>query len=159
MYRDAIVAVIVLAIGFLAGWTTQGWRLNKEIATIQAEHAKSLKKLADKARDAEAANREIEAQAVRSLAQAQEKRNAEVARINRNHAAVVDGLRKRPERVVTVTRSEVSSAPSACAGTTGAELARGDAEFLAGYSADAAKLEAALNQCEAAYNALRIEER
>lgn len=153
MYRDAIIAVVVLAIGFFAGWTTQGWRLNKEIATIQAEHAKSLKKLADTARDAEAANREIEAQAVRSLAEAQEKRNAEIARINSNHAAVVDGLRKRPERAAP--RSEVSSAPTACAGTTGAELARGDAEFLAGYSADAAKLEAALNQCEAAYNALR----
>lgn len=154
MYRDVIVAIIVLAIGFLAGWTTQGWRLNKEIATIQAEHATSLKKLADTARDAEAANREIEAQAVRSLAQAQEKRNVEVARITRNHAAVVDSLRKRPERVAAPS-SKVPSTTPACAGTTGAELARGDAEFLAGYSADAAKLEAALNQCEAAYNALR----
>lgn len=153
MYRDAIVAVIVLAIGFFAGWTTQGWRLSKEIATIQAEHAKSLKKLADTARDAEAANREIEAQAVRSLAQAQEKRNEEVARITRNHAAVVDSLRKRPERAAP--RSEVPGTSTACAGTTGAELARGDAGFLAGYSADAAKLEAALNQCESAYNALR----
>jgi hypothetical protein len=37
-------------------------------------------------------------------------------------------------------------------------LARGDAEFLAGYAADAAKLEAELNKCEAAYNALRTEE-
>lgn len=157
MYRDAIIAIVVLAIGFLAGWTTQGWRLNKEIATIQAEHAKSLKKLADTARNAEAANREIEAQAVRSLAEAQEKRNVEVAQINRNHAAVVDGLRKRPER--PAVSSKVPSAPAACVGTTGAELARGDAEFLAGYSADAAKLEAALNQCEAAYNALRVEEK
>lgn len=154
MYRDAIVAIVVLAIGFLVGWTTQGWRLDKEIATIQAEHATSLKKLADTARDAEAANREIEAQAVRSLAQAQEKRNAEIARINRTHAAVVDSLRKRPERVAAFS-SEVPSTPAACVGTTGAELARGDAEFLAGYSADAAKLEAALNQCEAAYSALR----
>lgn len=155
MYRDAIIAIVVLAIGFLAGWTTQGWRLNKEIATIQAEHAKSLKKLADTARDAEAANREKERSYQVSLAQAQEKRNVEVARINSNHAAVVDSLRKRPERIVTVTRSEVSGTPAACTGTTGAELARGDAEFLAGYSADAAKLETALNQCEAAYNALR----
>lgn len=155
MYRDLILSVIVFTIGLFVGWMTQGWRLNKEIATIQAEHATSLKKLADTARDAEAANREIEAKAVRSLAQAQEKRNEEVARITRNHATIVDGLRKRPERIITSSSSEMPSASAACAGTTGAELARGDAEFLAGYSADAAKLEAALNQCETAYNALR----
>jgi hypothetical protein len=155
MYRDAIVAIIVLAVGFFGGWSVQGWRLTAKIEKIQADHAVSQKKLADEARGAEAAYRESEARAVRSLAEAQEIRNVEVARITRSHAAVVDSLRKRPERVVITTRSEVPSAPAACAGTTGAELARGDAEFLAGYSADAAKLEAALNQCEAAYNALR----
>lgn len=158
MYRTAITAVVILVIGFFVGWTTQGWRLHKEIATIQAEHAKSLKKLADTARDAEAANREKERSYQVSLAEAQEKRNVEVARINRNHAAVVNSLRNRPERIVTVTRSEMPGTPAACAGTTGAELARGDAEFLAGYATDAAKLEAALNQCEAAYNALRVKE-
>lgn len=40
-------------------------------------------------------------------------------------------------------------------GCTGKGLAKPDAEFLAGYSADAARLQAALNQCVSQYNALR----
>lgn len=147
MYRYALVAVISLAVGFSTGWKTQGWRLGKEIATIRVDSAKQAEGQGRVARAKEA-------DYVGKLAKAQESRNVEVARINRKHADTVASLRQRPERLATFA-SEVPSAPAACTGSTGAELARGDAEFLAGYAADAAKLEAALNQCEAAYNALR----
>ena len=152
MYRYGVVALFTLFLGFLGGWKTQGWRLGKEIATIRADTAN----LAEKQ---ELAARGRETQLVIKLAEVQEKRNVEVADINRKHATVVASLRNRPERVriVTVT-NEVPGATPTCAGSSGEELARGDAEFLAGYAADAARLEAALNQCEAAYNAIRTEE-
>ncbi len=155
MYRDIIIVVIVLVVGFLSGWQTQGWRLRNEIATIQAKHKEDLATIEKTARIAEAGYREKERAYQLSIAQAQEKRNVEVATVNRKLNTALVELRRRPERTVTATRSEVPNAPTACAGTTGTELARGDAEFLAGYAADAARLEAELNKCEAAYNALR----
>ena len=155
MYRDIIIVLIVLIVGFLTGWVTQGWRLGNEIATIQAKHEKDLGAMERAARTAEEEYREKEQRLVDSAAQAQEIRNVEVANINRKLSTALVELRSRPERIVTVTRSEMPGTPAACAGTTGAELARGDAEFLAGYAADAARLEAALKQCEAQYNSLR----
>jgi hypothetical protein len=155
MYRDIIVLLIVLAVGFLTGWKTQGWRLGNEIATIQEAHKADLAKIEKTARDAEVKFREIEAQTVRSLAQAQEKRNVEVATINRKLNTALGELRTRPERTTTISGSKVPGTPTACVGATGAELAKPDAEFLAGYAADAARLEAELTKCETAYNALR----
>jgi len=40
-------------------------------------------------------------------------------------------------------------------GCTGEGLAKPDAEFLAGYAADAAQLQAQYNACKAGYEALR----
>lgn len=157
MYRFVATGVAAVLVGFFAGWKVQGWRLGNEIATIQKFHVKQLAEMQEVALSAEKEFREKERQYVASLTAAQEQRNAEIARINRRHTDTINRLRNRPERIVhvTVPGSEVSSAPAACVGSTGAELARGDAGFLAGYAADAARLEAALNQCEAAYNALR----
>ena len=157
MYRFLAIGIIGAIIGFGSGWKLQGWRLSAEIAKIRTTHAEQMQKLQDIAITAEQEYREKERSYIISLTHAQEQRNEEVAAINQRHATLVHRLRQRPERIVTVTvaGSEVPSAPAACIGTTGAELARGDAEFLAGYAADAARLEAALNQCEAAYNALR----
>jgi len=42
MTPHVVVAAVVLAVGFGAGWTTNGWRLGKQIATTQAEHAQAL---------------------------------------------------------------------------------------------------------------------
>ena len=150
MYRYGVVAIFALFLGFLGGWRTQGWRLGKEIETIRAVSA-------DMAKKQEQAARAKETDFTNKLAQAQETHNVEVTRINRKHAAIVASLRNRPERPAAPA-GEVPSPTPACVAATGQELARGDAEFLAGYAADAASLEAALNQCEAAYNALRTEE-
>lgn len=154
MYRYVAVFVAALIIGFLGGWKTQGWRLGKEIATIQENYGKERSELRQKTLDAEQKFRAQEQQWGEKLAQTQEKRNVEIAAITRKLNGTIVGLRNRPERI-TPTSSEVSSAPSACAGTTGAELAKGDGEFLARYAADAAKLDAELTKCEAAYNELR----
>ena len=157
MYRFVATGVAAVLVGFFAGWKVQGWRLGNEIATIQKFHVKQLAEMQEVALSAEKEFREKERQYVASLTAAQEQRNAEIARINRRHTDAINSLRNRPERSVhvTVPGSEVSSAPTACVGSTGAELARGDAEFLAGEASRADQLRAALRQCLTQYEAAR----
>lgn len=69
----------------------------------------------------------------------------EVNRIRREHTALVDSLRDRPE--ARASDGGVPEGATAGIGCTGAGLARGDASFLAGYAADAARLQSALNAC------------
>jgi hypothetical protein len=65
--------------------------------------------------------------------------------------ALIDSLRSRPE-----TRQDpVPSDSGSSVGCTGAGLARGDAEFLAGYAADAARLQAAYESCRQAYEVIQ----
>jgi len=157
MYRYIAIAIAAGLIGFTGGWKTQGWRLNNKIGEIVQQHSQQMQKLQELALNAEKDYREKERSYIISLTNAQEQRNEEVATINQRHAALVHSLRKRPERVAAVfcPGTEVPEPTPACVGTTGAELAKGDAEFLAGYAADAARLDAELTKCEAAYNALR----
>lgn len=74
----------------------------------------------------------------------------EADRIRNKYDAALDGLRQRPEGRADTGTPE---APSASVGCTGKGLARPDAEFLAGYAADAARLQSALSECRAAYRA------
>lgn len=84
--------------------------------------------------------------------QARRERENEKARIDRLYAAALDGLRDRPEGRAA---DGVPETPGAGEGCTGAGLARPDAGFLARYAADAARLQAALNECRAGYQAAR----
>lgn len=80
-------------------------------------------------------------------------KDAEIRNINARSAALANQLRERPER--PAQDGTVSGAARSCAGATGKELARSDGEFLAGYAADAARLQAALDQCVKQYNTIR----
>jgi hypothetical protein len=82
-----------------------------------------------------------------------EEKDREIRNVNARAAALANSLRDRPER--PAEGSAVSSTSGACSGATGAQLARGDGEFLAGYAADAARLKAALDQCVKQYETLR----
>jgi len=82
-----------------------------------------------------------------------QEKDREIRNINARATALTNSLRNRPER--PAEGSPLSSAASACSAATGAQLAKGDAEFLAGYSADAASLKAALDQCVKQYESLR----
>lgn len=91
----------------------------------------------------------------------------------RGRAALIkqtDNERRKDERIKAIdadlrgtldelrrTRAErlPDSAATACEGTTGRELARPDAEFLAGYSADRRKWIAEVIACQASEDALR----
>ncbi len=154
MYR-AIAATVVLGVGFLTGWQIQDWRYTAKIEKIQASIAKEREASA-RQRDAEqtqarAKERELQANADRL----RKDTDVQIRNINARATALANILRQRPERSEPATPSEVPSTAGTCRAATGAELARGDGEFLAGYAADAAKLQAAFDQCVEQYNAVR----
>lgn len=80
-----------------------------------------------------------------------EVKNAQIQTVTRQRDALAVSVRNRPTARDT-TPAEV--APSGL-GSTGAGLARGDAEFLIGYASDAAHLAVSLNTCLKAYESAR----
>ncbi len=121
-------------------------------AKVQAKWDQEKAKLAEEYAANVAKMREKEQAMTEASAAIMEKKNHELREINARATALSNSLRQRPERAES---SNVSSASASCSGASGKELARGDAEFLAGYSTDAARLQAALNQCLAQYEAIR----
>jgi hypothetical protein len=83
-----------------------------------------------------------------------QEKEREIRNITARANALANSLRDRPDRPAT-EGGAVSGSSNACRGASGAQLARGDGEFLAGYAADAARLSAALNQCIKQYEMLR----
>ena len=84
--------------------------------------------------------------------------NDQITRINRAHALAIERLRDRPERPADTgvgSVSEVATVGEHATGCTGAGLFRSDSVFLAGLAADADKLRAGLQACQAQYNAAR----
>lgn len=152
MYRYTAIAVIAAVIGFFGAWKVQNWRYTSQIATIKAEHATVRQELATKLQQQEAAARQKETE-WREAADKEREKNREKVRIaDKRLSSTLGELRKRPERNDSVDASKMSETSASCAGVSGAELARGDGEFLARYAADAAKVNAALKHCEAQYN-------
>lgn len=143
-------AAALLAFG---AWQTYEAGYESGRAKVQgqwdAERADTLQALASE--QAKAAEREKQLQAAIAK-QRQEYRN-EIDRINAGHRELVDSLRERAE-----ARAGAGGVPEGAVsgvGCTGEGLARPDADFLAGYAADAAKLQLALEACSAAYNSVR----
>jgi len=118
----------------------QQW--DKEKAKQMAEYAENMR-LA----------REKEQALQQGADKLREEKDREIRNVNARAAALANSLRDRPER--PAEGSAVSSTSGACSGATGAQLAKGDGEFLAGYAADAARLKAALDQCVKQYETLR----
>lgn len=136
----AVAVSLSGAFGYYKGYSTKDKDCKLEAAQAQQHYTFTLEQY------------RIKEQAwVERSAKLQEEKKREIANINARHAAVISSLRNRPERAPDFKPS-VPETPSACTGVSGAELARGDGEFLAGYSADAAKLAKALKQCEQQYN-------
>ena len=147
-----VILAFVLAIGAAAGGgyykgnkagqaeVQQAW--DKEKAEQYAAYAKAQE---------EARAREQEMQAAAD--KLRREKDAQIKDINARATALTNSLRNRQER--PAQDGTVSSAARSCGGSSGAELAKGDGEFLAGYAADAARLQAALDQCVKQYNAVR----
>lgn len=101
--------------------------------------------------EAESRERDLAAQMTRLEQVAKNERAGIVER----YESVIAGLRDRPVRPASNPDNRVSETSSATTNCTGAELARGDATFLAGYAADAARLGTALEQCITAYQSVQ----
>jgi len=144
MHREIAVFVLCIAVSFGCGWFVNGWRLNGEIAQIHADYDK-------KRANAEEAARIKEYELATKATQIRVEKDAKITAITRKLNTTLAGMRTRSER----PSGEMPNTSSTCFGLSGAELAVGDGEFLAGYAADAARLEAALEQCKAQYNSLR----
>ena len=140
-----LVAAVAAGAGYIKGAAAGRAEIRQEWDQEKARLAEEYAKAMQAAREKEQA---LQAQAD----QLRDETNAKLKAANSRAAALADSLRKRPERPAA---GAVSGAANACAGATGAQLARGDGEFLARYAADAARLEAALDQCLKQYEAVR----
>jgi hypothetical protein len=113
--------------GVTVDWQAEQLRQANEFAGRLAEANTQLQRMraADRAKDAtyEATMRDVD----------------------RRHHAAVAGLRKRAERAAVPASG---AGVEACQGSTGAQLSRPDAEFLAGLAARADELRAALERCQ-----------
>lgn len=144
-------AVIAVALAGGAGYI-KGSAHGK--AEVQAEWDRERAAQAEAYAKAQAAAREKEQALQAEADQLREETSVKLKEANDRAASLSNRLRDRKERPATPTGS-VSGATQSCSGASGAELARGDGEFLVRYAADAARLQAALDQCVKQYEAVR----
>jgi hypothetical protein len=147
------IAGSVLAVVFAYGaghWQGDDAGQAKVQAKWDKEKAKQMAEYAENMRLA----REKEQALQQGADHLREEKDREIRNINARATALANSLRDRPDRPTTES-SAVSGTAGACSGATGAQLARSDGEFLAGYAADAARLKAALDQCVKQYETLR----
>jgi hypothetical protein len=96
--------------------------------------------------------REAERSMQKEVNRIQREKHDAVKVANSKYSALIDSLRNRPETRAT---DAMPSSTGDVVGCTGAQLARPDAEFLAGYAADAERLQAAYNSCRDAYQVIK----
>jgi hypothetical protein len=147
-----VILGFVLAVGAAAGGGYyKGNSAGK--SEVQAEWAKEkAEQYAAYAKGQEEA-RQREQEMQQAADKLRREKDAEIRNINARATALTNSLRDRSER--PAENGAASGTARSCAGASGAELAKGDGEFLAGYAADAARLQAALDQCVKQYNAVR----
>lgn len=138
MYKIIAIAVIWLLSIIIPSWLSYGAGVDKEATKFlkyrQSQQAMVL-----------AQEEEHKQQLVKQL---KDKEDA-IKNLNQRHAAIVNGLRQRTERPITVPTVKEASSASVCTGTgsTGEQLYREDAEFLIGEAAKADILREALKTC------------
>jgi hypothetical protein len=150
IYRTAIgvVALTLLAATHWKAYTLGQDRINLQWSIDRAKQAAAHAKQVEEYRGKE--------QALQALVDGfKRKSQNEINRITRERDALVVSLRERPE-----ARTNSCSAPTAegtgpAVGASGAGLSRPDAEFLAGYAADAARANESLKMCLDAYREVR----
>jgi len=147
-----VIIGVVFAVGVAgAGGLYKGHRLGKAEVQQQWDKEKAEQYAAYAKAQEEARRKEQELQA--SADQLRREKDEEIRDIAAKSAALASKLRDRKERP-TQTGS-VSSTAESCSGASGKEMASRDAIFLAGYSADAQRLQAALDTCIKQYETLR----
>ena len=153
MYRTLIAVAVVIAFTGAVGWKayTAGQAEATQRLTVVYVAEKLETQKAVNAELTKARQREKELLAV--MQQSSQEYNNEIQRVTAKHDSILDSLRNRPNTRTDNDRG-VPESTSTDTGCTGKGLARPDAEFLAGYATEAAKLQAALNSCKESYNSV-----
>lgn len=146
--RQWIMAIAFLGAAFLG---IKFWEHRLVQQGFDAGYAKAeqVYKARDAKAQAEAAAKTARLQT--AVDTARKEKAHEVSRITAQRDNDLERLRQRPERPAATASSDAGVGP----GCTGAGLARPDAEFLVRYAADAAQLQATLNECRTAYESAR----
>lgn len=150
-----LIAIGALVLAIVSGvlWLRHTWmedgrkEVRAEWAIEKAEIARQSLKLAEQATRDTAT---LQANADKSTGA----KNAQIARLNTALSNALDSLRERPERPAQGDLPDAASS-GASPGCTGAQLYRGDAQFLVRQADLADRLLADLAQCQAAYGAAR----
>jgi hypothetical protein len=142
MRVTALIASVTFVTGLLTGWVVNGWRLEARIAYLKESYAKSYAEALETARNREKA-------LVKQTEEIRRTKDAQIKTIDARLASALNSLRERPQDRL------LPSDPVPSVGCTGAQLARPDGQFLAGYAADAARLQSAYQACVGAYDAAR----
>jgi hypothetical protein len=141
LYKILAVAALVAAlIGGYAWWADhqQDIGYNRRVAEQTAADLQATK--------ANFRTSELRAEAAANITKAKDEK---IRRINDLLVTALDELRHRPER-----RSATADDSANCKGSTGADLSRPDAGFLAREAARADTLRAGLQACYAQYESL-----
>jgi len=139
-----LAGLVALSFSYWKGYTH-----GKEVIQEDWDAAKVVQEREMLAAASKAIEKERQLQAKADKIQ-REKHNA-VKAADSKYAALVDSLRERPE---ARSNNPMPDSPTDIVGCTGTGLARPDAEFLAGYAADAARLQAEYNACREAYEVI-----
>lgn len=149
-----LIAALAIAAALVAaywGIYTTGSRAGA--ATVKQQWDRDTASRALRTAEQTIAHRNTERALIDNAAMQQRSRHAQDQRIAAVHAAELERLRNRPELRAADRPGEAADPAATGVGCTGAGLARGDAEFLGRYSADAARLAAELKRCTASYDA------
>ena len=149
--RVAVTALACAAVGVLAYRTG---RANGE-AAVTAEWSRERVEIARATLKGMERRIEAETKMTETMHEQSRTYQRRLAAVAADRDRLLDSLRERPARA---DRTDVPGAATAGAGPaacTGAELYRDDAAFLVRLAADADELRAAVERCQAAYDAMR----
>ena len=150
---NRVVAIVALVVGFLAlsGLSAYSYRAGK--AAVQQEWDKEKAAIAQAHLEEMQRARQREAELQAAIDKQTEGYKRDLENITADYQRIVVWLRDRP--AARAGAGGVPQGATAGVGCTGAGLSRGDAEFLAGYAADAARTREALDQCVRQYDEVR----
>lgn len=153
MYRTLITVTVAVALTGVVGWKAYTAGQDEAEQRMMSIHVAEKLELQKAVNNELVRARQREKELLAVMQQSSQEYNNEIQRVTAKHDSLADSLRNRP---ITRTDSDrgVPESTTTDIGCTGKGLARPDAEFLAGYATEAAKLQAALNSCKQSYNSV-----
>ncbi len=145
LVASLISGVVGYSKGYSSGFEKVSAKWAEEKAVLMEEHAANLAKA-----------RQSEQVAQQSASKLRQEKVHALQTIDALGNALRDSVRDRPERSIAAADSSgMPEGSGTCRAATGAQLARGDADFLIGYGSDAAKLAKELDHCVSQYNYMK----